>query len=112
MKTLAERIEWYNSVENRRWKRIYHSVEVSIIALIGLIISGIISFYGNGTRLQVTLLLFIAGVSLSSALMVPALYRAYFKRWHIFAITLGLGCSIGVSALAGLFLLKLQLANS
>ena len=112
MKSLSEKIEWYNSVESRRWKRIYHCLEFSIIAVAGFILIGIVSIYGNGTNLQSLLLFFIGVISFSSALMIPGLYEPYFKRWHIFAMTLGLGCSIGVSTLASLFILELQIANA
>ena len=111
MKSLSERIEWYRSVESRRWKRIYHCVELAIISVTVLMLIGVVYFYGNGTKLQSLLVLFLSIFSFSSFLLIPGLYVPFFKRWQIFVLILGLGCGVGLSALACLFMLELQIEN-
>jgi hypothetical protein len=110
MTFLTQKIAWYHSPEHRKWKRIYHCIELALISLFGWAAFVLTLHYTDSTSLQKLVLLFTGLLSLSAALLVPALYHPLFKRWHIFVITPGLGCGMGLSAVAGLLLLELQLA--
>ena len=99
-------------METRRWKQIYHCLELSFIAIIGAIIIGVILVYSDGRHLQTVLMFFTLLHSLASLALAPVMLRPFFKRWQIFALTLGLGCGMGLSALAAIFSLQLlQLAS-
>jgi Na+-translocating ferredoxin:NAD+ oxidoreductase RnfA subunit len=109
MLSFSEKVEWYSSVEHRRWKLVYHSIEFSILSIASFVLIVVVNIHGDGSRLQSLLVLFIGLIGLVSAAMAFAVKNSLFKRWHIFAITLGFGCGIGVSTLASLFLLELQI---
>ena len=106
MKNLPETIAWYQAVEDRRWKQVYHFVELLIIGIAGLAIIAVLFIYGETHRLQQVLSFFVLLISLASLALAPAMLYPQFKRWQIFMISLGLGCGIGVSTIAALFLLQ------
>lgn len=113
MKTLADKIIWYRESENRKWKRLLHCLELSLIALGTIAVVVVMQLYGDGTKLQYVFMLFASGVAVSATCLVPPVYlKQTFKRWHILAVTLGLGCGMGISAVSALVILELQLANS
>ena len=111
MKTWSESIGWYKAFENRRWKQVYHCFELALIGIGGVIIIAVLQFNGDGSHLQHVLSLFILLSSLASASLAPVMFYPVFRRWHIFALTLGLGCGMGVSALAAILTLQLQLVD-
>jgi len=109
MKTLTEQISWYSEFENRKWKRIFHCIELSVISVLSLIIPAVMYIYGDGTNLQPILVFFSLILAISSAPLVLPLYQNQaFKRWHVLFITTGFGCGVGVSALTGFLILNLQ----
>ncbi|WP_390616327.1 hypothetical protein [Maricurvus nonylphenolicus] len=113
MKSLSERINWYKQPETRKWKRLWHCVELSLISLSALVVLVVVYMYGNGTKLQPLLMLFTGMVALSSACLLPSFYSlSTFKRWHIQLITLGLGSGAGISAVAAFVVLELQYVSS
>ena len=110
MKSLSEKIDWYKEPETRRWKRALHGIELLLIALLAVGVMMLMLIHGNGAKLQPLSLLFTGGIVLSSLSLAPSFYRASgFKRWHIQLVTLGLGCGLGISAVAALVILELQL---
>ncbi|QFS87140.1 MULTISPECIES: hypothetical protein [unclassified Marinobacter] len=112
MKTLPEKIQWYREPEGRKWKRVWHCVELSLIALSAIAVSLVMQVYGDGTKIQYPFIFLTLVVSLSAACLVPSVYQvSTFKRWQIQIIILGLGCSVGISALAAFGILELQHAN-
>ena len=114
MKTLSERIKWYSEPETRRWKRIWHCIELFFISLSAIVVLVVTQIYGNGTKLQPIFILFTLVVAISSVLIALPVYQSVaFKRWHIQIITLGFGGGgVGIAAVAAFLLLELQLANT
>lgn len=110
MKTISEKIAWYNQTETRQWKRLLHAIEISLICLIALVVIAVMYLNGNGTMLQPVLILFTAALAVVSGLLVPVFYNESFKRWHLQLITLGLGSGVAVSTIAALSILRLQLS--
>jgi hypothetical protein len=112
MKIIKERAYWYRQAETRRWKRVVHCAELLIILLSAIAIIAIMQNYGDGTQFQFVFCCFVSAIALSATSLVPSFYTSTtLKRWQIQMITLGLGCGMGVSALAGLVILELQLSN-
>lgn len=112
MKKLNQRINWYKYIEDRKWKRIYHCVEIGLVVLIGIVNLGVLNFYGNGQSLQSVISLFLCGVIVASIMLVPATYKPFFQRWHIFALTLSLGSAMALAIIASLLALELQWVNA
>lgn len=112
MSKLAEKIQWYSSVEERKWKRIYHCIEILFIALAGIVAAGVLLAYGSGEGFELVVLLFVACLAVASLLIIPAMYRQNFKRWHIFSITLGFGSGMGLAIAASFLVLELQQLNA
>jgi hypothetical protein len=113
LKTLSEKINWYRESETRQWKRIWHCIEISLISISAIAILVVIQIYGNGTKLQPVFMLFTLAMAISSAALVIPIYQSVvFKRWHVQFITLGLGCGVGISAIAAFLILELQLGNT
>ena len=109
MKTLAENINWYREIETRKWKRIWHCIELSIISVVAVIIPAVMFIYGDGTSFQPVLIFFTLALSVTSAsLIIPFYQSMIFKRWHIQVIIYGFMCGVGLSALAGFLILGLQ----
>ncbi|WP_223669567.1 hypothetical protein [Kangiella shandongensis] len=109
MKTVSDKVAWYNQVETRQWKRLLHAIEISLISVIAIAVIIVMYLYGDGTKLQPILILFTAAQAITSGLLVPIFYKESFKRWHLQLITLGLGSGVAVSAIAALSILSLQL---
>lgn len=111
--TLAEKMNWYREVETRKWKRIWQSIELSLISIFGVIIPAVMYTYGDGTNFQSTLMFFTLALSVSSASLVVPFYQSVtFKRWHIQVITYGFVCGVGLSALTGFLILGLQQSST
>ena len=113
MRSLSEKIRWYKEPESRKWKRIWHCVELSLISISAIAVLGVMQWYGNGTKFQPILMLFTFILAVSSFGISLSLYSSLgLKRWQIQLIILGLGCGAGISALAGFVILELQLVSS
>ena len=113
MKSLSEKINWYNEPEDREWKRIWHCAELLFISISTLVVVIVVQLYGNGTKLQSILVLFILFLSASSIGMILPFYNSTcFRRWQIQLVSLGLGCGAGISAVAAFLILELQHVSS
>jgi len=113
MKLLSKKIEWYCNNEERKWKRIYHSLEIGVISISAWSLIFVVLVYGNGENLQYPILFFIAGIAISSGALIPVIHNSVsLNRWQTQAITIGLGCAVGLSTICSLLLLELQLANT
>ncbi len=113
VKSLSEKINWYREPETRKWKRIWHSVELSLISLSEIVVLVTVQIYGNGTNFQVVFTLFTLIIALCSALLVPAFYQSNsFQRWHIRLVTASFVCGAGISSLAGFLILEMQHAST
>jgi hypothetical protein len=110
VKTLTETVNWYCNVENRKWKRVLQCIEMSLISMLAVVISTVLYVYGDNTKLQPILMFFTLTLSILSALLVVPFYQSItFNRWHVQVIKLTFICSLGLSTLAGLVMLELQL---
>lgn len=112
MSKLEEKIQWYSSVEERKWKRVYHCIEIAFIAMAGIVAASVLLVYGSGEGFESVVLLFLVCLTVASLLLIPAMYRQYFKRWHIFSITLGFGSGMGLAIAASFLVLELQQLNA
>ncbi|MEM7208871.1 MAG: hypothetical protein AAF434_13695 [Pseudomonadota bacterium] len=113
MKSLREKINWYEEPETRKWKRIWHCIEVFLFVLAMIVVLAIMQIYGDGTKLQGVVTLFIVIMALSCLFLVPYFYSpSVLKRWQMQLITLGLGCGAGISAVAAFVVLELQSISS
>jgi predicted Abi (CAAX) family protease len=113
MQSLTEKISWYKEPEDRKWKRIWHCVELLLISLSAVAVEGVMQWYGNGTKFQPIFMLFTFIIALSTFGMALSVYSSLeLKRWQIQLIILGLGCGAGISAIAGFVILELQLVSS
>jgi hypothetical protein len=112
VKTLSEKVQWYREPECRKWKRIWHCLELSVIALSAIAVALVMQVHGDGTKLQYPFTFFALGVSFSAGCLVPSVYQALtFKRWQIQVIAIGLGCGVGVAAIAAFGILEMQHAS-
>jgi len=113
MKHLSEKIVWYREAETRRWKCLWHAVELLVIAIAAVAVLVITHIYGDGTKIQPIFTVFTAVLAIASAsLSLSLLGGGVFKRWHIQMINLGLGCGVGLSAVTVFLMLELQLVGT
>ncbi len=110
MKKITEIIDWYNKPESRKWKRVLNALEMSVILLMAIVVFSVVQIYGNGAKFQLIYNLFILAIAFSTASLIPSVYASVvLKRWQVQMITLGLGCGVGLSAIAGFLMLERHL---
>lgn len=86
---------------------------MSFIVVFSILVLAVMHRYGNGITLQPIFMFFTAIQAVSSAGLAFSLYhKSDLKRWQILLITLGLGCGVGMSAVAAFVMLELQHAGS
>jgi len=112
MRNLSEQVHWFKEPEARKWKRIVNTVELSVIVLAGMIIIGVIHIYGDGTRFQPALVLFLSIFVVCVGCLTPVVYKIDLTRWKIFLIKLAFICGIGIAALSGFLILDTQALKS
>ncbi|GGY48043.1 hypothetical protein GCM10011297_21150 [Bacterioplanes sanyensis] len=105
MSALAKKIDWYQQPERRRWKQLWHAVELALIGLCAAAVVVTVAVYASGPG-QLVLCAFSAAIAISAwALAINVGRGNDLLRWQILAMTLGLGAGMGCAALAGINLL-------
>lgn len=109
MKSANNKLAWYAASETRTWKRSVQVVESAIIALAGFVVAGAVLFYGDGSGLQagfLVLTVLLAAASVCAVAMVRQ--KDFLSRWQVLALQIGLGCGVGLAAMAAFLILETQ----
>jgi len=104
-----EKIAWYNEPEQRRWKRVWHVIELCLYSIATIVCAATLYINGDGTTFQS--LYIVVSLSLCVSCFIHAIgiyHNQTIKRWHMQAVSFGYLSGAGLCALSGFLILSVQ----
>lgn len=99
---LSEKLAWYDSPEERKWRRGLHLVGYLVISASSILCAAIVGLYSNTSGIQYPYIAASCFYSVSVFLSGIAVYKSVsLKRWQTMSISLGFisgACILSLSA--------------